>query len=146
MENVHVESHENSHEDLDSSQGFRVCIRCDYKEEDRYELDGHLWYGHEEDEDGHVFCKFCDEKFVNIPNMMMHKKIKHREKIDFCQNYNAGGCPFEDKKCWFLNTRNIESFKCTICEQTFNTKSNFMQHRRVRHPEMLKICKNDECI
>ena len=77
---------------------------------------------------------------------MMHKKIKHREKIDFCQNYNAGGCPFEDKKCWFLNTRNIESFKCTICEQTFNTKSYFMQHRRAHHPEMLKICKNDECI
>ena len=52
MENVQVESHENSHEDLDSSQGFRVCIRCDYKEEER-------WYGHEEDDDGHVFCKFC---------------------------------------------------------------------------------------
>ena len=76
-ENVHVGSHENSHEDLDSSQGFRVCNRCDYEAEDIYELDGHLWYGHEEDEDGHVFCKFCDEKFANIPNMM------HREKIDF---------------------------------------------------------------
>jgi len=23
----------------------------------------------------HVFCKFCDEKFAKIPNMMMHKKI-----------------------------------------------------------------------
>ena len=32
MKNVHVGSHENSREDLDSSQGFRVCIRCDYKE------------------------------------------------------------------------------------------------------------------
>ena len=40
MENVHVESHENSHEDLDSSQGFRVCNRCDYEAENRYELDG----------------------------------------------------------------------------------------------------------
>ena len=45
-------SHENCHED---------CNRCDYEAEDRYELDGHLWYGHEEDEGGHVFCKFCDE-------------------------------------------------------------------------------------
>ena len=98
MENVHVESHENSHEDLDSSHGFRVSNRCDYEAEDRYELDGHLWYGHEEDDDGHVFCKFCNEKFVNIPNMMMHKKIKHREKIDFCQNYNAVGFPFEDRE------------------------------------------------
>ena len=73
MENVHIVSHENG-------QGFRVCNRCDYESEDRYELDGHLWYGHEEDEVGHVFCKFCDGKFANIPNMMMHIKIKHREK------------------------------------------------------------------
>ena len=137
MENVHVGSHENCHEDLDSSQGFRVCNRCDYEAEDRYELDGHLWYGHEEDEDGHVFCKFCDEKFANIPNMMMHKKIKHREKIDFCQNYNAGGCPFENKKCWFHNTRNNE-MNCNICEQTLNRKSHFIKHRRVHYPEMLK--------
>ena len=108
-------------------------------------MDGHLRYEHEEDEDGHVFCKFCDEKFANIPNMMMHKKIKHREKIDFCQNYNAGGCPFEDKKCWFLNTRNNE-MNCDICEQPLNTKSHFIKHRRVHYPEMLKICKNDECI
>ena len=76
MENVHVGSHENCHEGLDSSQGFRVCNRCDYNAEDRYELDGHLWYGHEEDEDGHVFCKFCDERFANIPNMMMHKNYE----------------------------------------------------------------------
>ena len=61
IENVHVGSHENSHDDLDSSQGFRVCNRCDYEAEDRYYLDGHFWYGHEEDEDGHVFCKFYDE-------------------------------------------------------------------------------------
>ena len=27
----------------------------------------------------YVFCKFCDEKFANIPNIMMHKKMKHRE-------------------------------------------------------------------
>ena len=40
MEKVHVGSHKNSHEDLDSSQGFRVCNRCDYEAENRYELDG----------------------------------------------------------------------------------------------------------
>ena len=69
--------------------------------------------------------------------MMMHKKIKHREKIDFCQNYNAGGCPFEDKKCWFLNIRNNESFKCNICEQTFiqnlNLKLNKMELELILH-------------
>ena len=146
MENVHGGSHERSDEDLDSSQGFRVCNRCDYEAEDKYDLDGHIWTEHEEDEDGNIFCKFCDEKFANIPNMMMHKKIKHKEKIDYCQNFNAGGCPFEDRKCWFLHTRNNEIFKYNICEQTFSKKSQFMQHRKLHHAEMVKICKNDECI
>ena len=77
---------------------------------------------HEEDEDRPITCKFCGEKFVSIANMMIHKKIKHREKISTCQNFIAGGCPFEDKRCWFLHLKNNESFKCNICDQTFVTK------------------------
>ena len=73
---VHIEAHE-------------------YEAEDMYELDGHIWSGHEEDEDGTVCCNFCDE---NISNMMINIQIKHREKINFCQNFNSSGCPFEDKK------------------------------------------------
>ena len=80
MENVLGESYERNVEGLDSSQGFWVCNRCEYEAEDKYDLDKHLLTKHEEDEDGNIFCKFCDEKFANIPNMMMHKKIKHREK------------------------------------------------------------------
>ena len=34
---------------------FELAID-DYEAEDRYELDGHLWYEQEEDEDGHVSC------------------------------------------------------------------------------------------
>ena len=140
MENEH------SSEDLDSSQGFRVCKRCDYEAEDKYELDGHIWTEHEEDEDGTIFCKFCDEKFANIPNIMIHKKRKHKEKINYCQNYNGNGCPFEDRKCWFLHDRNSETFKCNICEQTFSEKSEFMKHRKNKHPEMVKVCNNNQCI
>ena len=89
--------------------------------------------------------KFCDEKFANIPNLMNHKKIKHREKIDYCKNFNKDGCPFEDRKCWFLHTKNNETFKCNLCEQTFSEKSEFMKHRKDLHPEMVKICRNTQC-
>ena len=41
----------------DSSQGMRDCKRCDYVAEDRYEMDGHLWSEHEDDEDGTIICK-----------------------------------------------------------------------------------------
>ena len=71
-------NHDISQDDLDSSEGVRDCKRCDYEAEDRYDLDGHIWTEHEEDEDGHTNCKFCDEKFANVANLMMHKKIKHR--------------------------------------------------------------------
>ena len=98
---IHIgKTHESSEgmqlDDLDSSQGMRDCKRCDYVAEDRYEMDGHLWSEHEDDEDGTIICKFCEEKFASIANLMTHKKIKHREKIKICENYNAEGCPFED--------------------------------------------------
>ena len=33
------------------------------------DLDGKILTEHEEDEDGTIFCKFCDEKFANILNI-----------------------------------------------------------------------------
>ena len=59
---LHLEN-EHGSEDCDSSQGVRVCKRCEYEAEDMYEMDGHIWTEHEEDEDGIICCKFCDEKF-----------------------------------------------------------------------------------
>ena len=142
MAENHGWSHDQSQEDLDSSEGVRYCRRCDYEAQDRYELDGHIWTEHEEDEEGHVTCKFCSEKFATIANMMMHKKIKHREKIAICQNFIADGCPFEDKRCWFLHIESNETFKCNKCDKNFQTKSEFMQHRKKQHETMVQMCKN----
>ena len=47
-------------------------------------------------------------------------------------------------KCWFLHIRNDETFRCNICNQTFQTKTNFMQHRKLKHNEMVQKCKNKE--
>ena len=144
MEENHGWSHDQSQEDLDSSEGVRYCKRCDYEAQDRYELDGHIWTEHEEDEEGQIRCKFCGQKFANVANLMMHKKIKHREKIATCQNFIEGGCPFEDKRCWFLHIENNETFKCNICKKTFPTKSQFMQHRKNQHNTMVQIFKNND--
>ena len=116
MAKTHGWLYDQNSDDLDCSEGIRDCRRCEYQAEDRYDMDGHIWTEHEEDEDGKITCKFCDEKFVNVANLMKHKKVKHREKIAFCQNYNAGGCPFDDMKCWFLHIRNNETFECNICK------------------------------
>ena len=106
-----------------------------------------MWSEHEEDEDGQIFCKFCCEKFANVANLMKHKKIKHREKVVVCKNFNDRGCPFEDIKCWFLHMRNEENFKCNICNITFECKNEFMKHRKLKHIEMVQMCKNnDQCV
>ena len=146
MESIHGRSngHDQSGDDLDSSEGARDCRRCDYLAEDRYDLDGHIWYEHEEDEDGRILCKFCGEKFASIANLMKHKKIKHREKVNICKNFNDSGCPFEDQKCWFLHMKNEETFKCNICDTTFESQSDFMKHRKTKHKERVQMCKNKE--
>ena len=136
-----------SSDDLDYSAGPVDCKRCDYQAEDGYDLDGHRWSEHDEDEDGNIICKICDEKFANVGNLMKHKKLKHREKVAICINYNANGCPFEDKKCWFLHMQSNEDFKCNICDERFQTKSKFMNHRKNQHQEMVQLCKNnEECV
>ena len=50
-------------------------------------------------------------------------------------------------KCLFLHLRTEESFKCTICDQTFTSKSNLMLHRKQHHYEMVQVFKNgDKCV
>ena len=43
--------------------------------------------------------------------------------------------------------RNEENFKCNICNVTFECKNEFMKHRKLKHIEMVQMCKNnDQCI
>jgi len=147
MGKVHGWPLSQSSDDLDYSAGPIDCKRCDYQAEDGYDLDGHKWSEHEEDEDGSILCKICDETFANVGILMKHKKLKHREKVAICLNYNANGCPYEDRKCWFLHIKSNEEFKCNICDENFQTKSKFMKHRKNHHTEMVKFCKNnEECV
>ena len=75
---------------------------------------------------------------------MKHKKLKHREKVAACQNYNANGCPFEESKCWFIHMQNNEDFKCNLCQENFISKSNFMKHRIRKHRDLVQFCRNNE--
>ena len=78
MEKIHGWSQDLNTDDLDSTGGFRDCPRCEYQAEDKYDMDGHKWPEHEDDEDGNINCKFCNEKFASVANLMRHRKIKHR--------------------------------------------------------------------
>ena len=50
----------------------------------------------------------------------------------------------ETKDVGFFHIRNEEKFKCNICDTAFESKSDFMKHRKTKHKQRLQMCKNKE--
>ena len=64
-------------EDLDLSFGPRYCNKCGYETEDGYQLDGHLWSEHEDEDDvKSLLCPHCDQTFPILKELMTHKKTR----------------------------------------------------------------------
>ena len=80
-------------EDLDLSIGPRFCRKCDYQAEDGYDLDAHFWGEHDDTDNETINCKFCDEVFESLNDLMKHMKTNHRENI------------FGSEKCWFQHKK-----------------------------------------
>ena len=146
-----VEVSEKDSEDLDLSFGPRFCKKCDHEAKDGYQLDAHHWSEHdEENEDNFVFhCQQCDERFKTLKDLMIHKKIKHVENVDFCWHFSSGFCSWGER-CWFKHELNshenkreqdMKLMKCNICDKTFNAKKHLMIHIKNEHEENIEICK-----
>ena len=91
-------------EELDLSFGPRTCEKCGYEAEDGYQLDGHFWSEHDEDDEEQMelfHCQNCDKTFSTMNDLMVHKKKKHVDIVDICWNFSNDACPFGDEKCWF---------------------------------------------
>ena len=58
---IHGWSQDQNADDLDSTGGFRNCPRCEYQAEDKFDMAGYKWSEHEDDENGNINCKFCNE-------------------------------------------------------------------------------------
>ena len=130
-------------EDMDISENApRNCMRCNYEAEDMYDLDAHTWSEHEEAEYYTIQCKFCDEAFHTLGDMMLHKKERHAVKVIDCRNFSIGQCSFGEDKCWFVHNNTIENFKCNMCDQTFHSRSDVMKHRKNMHLDCIQNCKN----
>ena len=64
-----------------------------------------------------------------------------------CLYFAQGSCEFSDEFCWYQHetkasplAQSLKKFKCSLCGQTFNLKSNFMKHRKREHPQHISIC------
>ena len=87
--------------------------------------------------DNHIDCNFCGDKFETKKILMKHKKRVDREKVALCWNFSAGKCDFGNDSCWFNHSKNSEvseNFKCKICGQVFKTKNESHYHQKREHP------------
>ena len=129
--------------DLDMSTGPRYCEKCDFEAPNGYEMDGHMWSEHDEEEEDAFKCQYCDENFTLLKDLMGHKKTQHEEKISLCWYFFNKSCTFGDK-CWFSHKiyDSQEEENCNICGKSFITMTLYMKHMKSEHYGIVKDCKN----
>ena len=132
-------------DELDMSAGPRFCRKCDYQAEDGYDLDGHFWSEHDDEENTSLSCKFCDENFEDLNDLMKHKKSQHIEKVSLCRNFSTN--LYGDKNCWFVHEEEpetLDTYRCNLCESEFNSPPEFLRHRKKYHEQNVPICNKFE--
>jgi hypothetical protein len=96
-------------------------------------------------------CEFCNEIFETKRMLMQNKKTYHKEKVNVCWNFSSGKCEYGDNLCWFIHHDNSEranfiEIECNICDDTFDNRNNFMQHKKSEHRAQVQMCRNtDKC-
>ena len=91
-------------------------------------------------------CRICGEVFELYRNLMEHRKNEHIKTVAYCRNNLKGSCLFSNEKCWWNHDtqsdseKRDESFKCYICDSTFQQKGQMMAHKKSQHPESVRYC------
>ena len=125
------------------------CKLCDETFTTKEKLADHMSDDHQQDlttqDLGSVkfICNHCEQSFASKSNLMVHKKQHHIEMIDTCWGFVAGNCVFGDKKCWFRHSpTKLSDIKCKLCTENFETKPEYMKHRKEKHETVVPICQN----
>ena len=104
-------------------------------------------YHAEENSDYTITCYFCGNNFRTKGDLMVHRKKAHAEKVRLCRFYEKGCCDRGDSDCWFSHDKTAkktpETYSCSICENIFGTRSEFMHHRKKEHSETVPKCKDE---
>ena len=136
------------------------CNDCCFQAQDKEQLDKHLLLTqHNEVEKlttnikTSFTCHTCGSSFSNKPDMMNHRKSMHPEIIKTCRRFLKGICAYADEICWYGHSLNkerasetsaniIAEFECKFCKKVFESKSEFMKHRKAKHPQVVKQCRD----
>ena len=89
-------------------------------------------------------CHYCEQSFKSRREMMIHRKLMHKEKVKVCFLFNEGKCDYKDS-CWFsheISETELPEYNCNYCEKTFRNKSAFMKHMKKTHIRCVQLCKD----
>ena len=125
------------------------CAECDYIADCFQDFNDHTHNSEdlENIENSAFSCKFCDEWFRSMPEVMRHSKLVHTSYVQNCENYLENLCLFGEN-CWFTHSESFrsseQSFKCNFCEQKCKTKNSLREHIKKFYIQKVLKCKSED--
>jgi len=119
------------------------CEECEFPADCMNDLIYHMHEFHPlEEKQDKIKCNYCDDMFTFQKDLMLHKKVAHIEKVPFCNNFSKG-CRYENE-CWFRHDTSsrisLQAYDCNFCEKKFQTKFEFMIHKKEEHSSNVQKC------
>ena len=119
------------------SNGVRFCSKCDYQAEDGYDMVGHKWGEHDDEDLESLRCNSCNQTFSFLRDLMYHKKEKH--VCTWNESDQKSDQIVEEQRDTGIENESIPSV-CKFCEDNFQTKGDFMKHKKDKHREKVQMC------
>ena len=120
------------------------CEECSYQTTEEKLLKDHVKSMHR------ITCFTCQEMFISFSKMIEHRRVNHPSnkkcnKFPYCER---------GERCLYKHEGEIETaetqrnqtqeglFSCRTCNEEFSDKNDMMMHRKDKHLQEVKACKN----
>ena len=115
------------------------CNECDYQGMKPEELNKHYRLRHTME--GRIKCRNCGKDFELKSNLMIHRKLEHKNTVAMCRNNAEGKCSFSADLCWWSHKEGSEKdIECFFCDEKFESRALVMMHRKRVHSKTVKLC------
>ena len=130
-----------------SNKEIYLCGDCDYVAECMHDFDDHTHTPHQEENSSLFTCKFCDERFETLKEVMTHNRLMHTSNVQHCKQFLENSCFYGDN-CWFMHSKTFRNsdptFDCNHCELKFRSQNVLREHTKLLHTQFVFNCKNED--
>ena len=141
------ESQTDTFEMKNSNKEIYLCGDCDYVAECMHDYDDHTHTSHQEENSSLFTCKFCDERFETLSEVMTHNRLMHTSNVQHCKQFLENSCFYGDN-CWFIHSETFRNsdptFDCNHCELKFRSQNVLREHTKLLHTQFVFNCKNED--